>query len=150
MDTLPEITPQPPPFRRPADYYASPVQDVRPLFPRWVPFGCGAASIVLIVVLIGVAAGVSSGAFSSIFDLMFSQMQGEIDKMMTPDVKPQQKAAFDGEMKSMRERVRAGSIKMDRLQPLMRVMRDVVTDERVTSGEVDRLTREVHAVNVSK
>lgn len=150
MDTLPEVTPEPPRFRRPADYYAAPVQDVRPLFPRWVPFGCGAASIVLILVLAGVAAGVSSGVFGSVFDLMFSEMQGEIDKMMAPDVKPPQKAAFDSEMKSMRERVRNGSLKMDRMQPLMRVMREVVSDERVTSSEVDRLTREIHALNASK
>ena len=29
--------------RLPADYYASPVSEVTPLFPRWVPLGCGIA-----------------------------------------------------------------------------------------------------------
>ena len=146
MDT-PEITPAAPPFRRPADYYSSPVEDVRPVFPRWVPYGCGAASIVLILILLGAAAAASSGAFGGLFEMMFASMQGEVDKMMTPDVKPPQKAAFDAEMKTMRDALSASRLKMDRLQPLMRVMREVVLDEKVTPQEVDQLTKEIHAIN---
>ena len=145
----PEITPEPLPFRRPADYYSSPVQEVRPIFPRWVPFGCGTAAILLIILLVGIAAAASSGAFAGLFDYMFASMQSEVDKMMTPDVKPPQKAAFDAEMKAMRAGVRDRRLKMDTLQPLMRTMRDVVADERVTPAEVDQLTRELHALNTS-
>lgn len=149
MDTLPEITPPQRPFRRPADYYSSPVEEVKPIFPRWVPIGCGTASIVLVVFLLGLAIGVSSGAFSGMFDIVFSSMQGEIEKMMTADVKPPQKEAFHAEMKTMRQSVRSGHLKLDRLQPLLRLMRDAVTDERVTAPEVDELTREVHRINAS-
>ncbi|HXH40311.1 MAG TPA: hypothetical protein VNN08_16905, partial [Thermoanaerobaculia bacterium] len=39
------------PFRRPADYYAAAGTDLRPLFPRWVPVGCGWASLVFVVLL---------------------------------------------------------------------------------------------------
>ena len=39
--------PRPLPFHRPADYYAAPLSEVRPIFPRWVPFGCGSASLVI-------------------------------------------------------------------------------------------------------
>ena len=143
----PEITPEPLPFRRPADYYSSPVHEVKPIFPRWVPFGCGTAAIVLIILLVGIATAVSSGAFAGAFDFMFASMQSEVDKMMTADVKPPQKAAFDSEMKTMRAAVRDRRLKIDALQPLMRTMRDVVTDERVTPAEVDQLTREIHALN---
>lgn len=101
----------------------------------------------LLIALAGVAIGVSSGAFSGIFTMAMSSMQGEVDKMMAPDVKPAQKAAFDAEMKTMRGSVRAGRLKLERLQPLMRMMRDVVSDERVTGPEVDRLTRELHTLN---
>ena len=101
----------------------------------------------LLIALVGVAAGVSRGAFSGLFEMVFASMQGEVDKMMAPDVKPQQKAAFDAEMKTMRDSIRASKLKIDRLQPLMKAMREVVTDERVTSPEVERLTRELHAIN---
>ena len=146
MDT-PEIAPAPPPFRRPADYYSSPVENVRPIFPRWVPFGCGTAAIVLLVILVGVAAGMSSGAFRGLFEMALASMEGEIEKMMAPDVKPPQKAAFEAEMKGIRESVRAGRLKIDRLQPLMRTMRETVVDEKVTAAEVEDLTRAARAVN---
>lgn len=101
----------------------------------------------LLIALVGVAIGISSGAFSSVFTMAIGSMQTEIDKMMAPDVKPPQKAAFDAEMKTMRDSVSMGKLKLDRLQPLMRMMREVVADERVTAPEVDQMTRELHAIN---
>ena len=94
--------------------------------------------------------GVSSGAFSGLFDMALGSMQSEIDKMMAPDVKPPQKAAFDAEMKQMRDGVRSGKVKIDKLQPFMRTMRDVVSDERVTGPEVDRMNQELQAINAGK
>ena len=148
MDSVDEITPQTPPFRRPADYYSSPVADVKPVFPRWVSLGCGTASIVLLIILIAGAAGVSTGAFSGVFELVFASMQGEIDKMMGPDVKPPQKAAFDAEMKKMRASIRNNHLKLDQVQPLMKTLREVSFDEHVSSAEVNRLTREIHQINL--
>ena len=107
---MPEVPPEPEqrspslPFRRPADYYAAAVGDARPLFPRWVPFGCGTASIVVLLLVFALGAAVSTGALGELLDLMFGTMQGEIDKMFTPDVNAAQKAAFDAEMKKMRIR----------------------------------------------
>jgi hypothetical protein len=146
VDT-PEITPEPPPFRRPADYYSSPVDGVRPLFPRWVPFGCGTAAIVLLVILGGVSAMVSTGAFGGAFEWLIASMEGEIDKMMTPDVKAPQKAAFEAEMKSVRDGIRDHRVTVDRLQPFMRTMRDAVMDERVTPAELDEITKAAHRIN---
>jgi hypothetical protein len=137
------------PFRRPADYYSTPVADGKPLFPRWVPFGCGAAAIgLLVIVFVGgiVAAG---GGMGQLFDMMFGSMQGEIDKMFTKDVSPAQRAAFDGEMKTMRDRVRQNRLPIDRLQPLLKTMRDVTSDEHVTPAEADQLTKEMHAINTA-
>src|SRR5262249_16295129 len=145
---LEEITPvvapdsQPPtplpslPFRRPADYYTSPVDDARPLFPRWVPFGCGSAAIgaLIFVFVLGIAG--SGGKLGEAFDAVFWQpMQGEIDKMFTKDVKPADRAAFDAEMKTMRESVRLNRVPMQRLQPLLQTLREAVSDERVTPEE---------------
>jgi len=91
-------TPAPPPslpFRRPADYYSSPVGDARPLFPRWVPYGCGSAAIVVLLIVFGLGIAAQRGLMGEMFELMLASMQGEIDKMFTPDVKPADKATFD-------------------------------------------------------
>ncbi len=135
------------PFPRPADYYSSPVGDARPLFPRWVPYGCGTASIILLLLVFALGAAFSSGALGELLELMFASMQGEIDRMFTPDVNAAQKAAFDAEMKKMRESIRTNRLTLDRMQPLLRTMREVASDERVTPAEAEQLTREIHEIN---
>jgi hypothetical protein len=138
------------PFRRPGDYYSTPVGDARPLFPRWVPFGCGIASIIVLLLVFAVGAAVSTGALGELLDLMFGSMQGEIDKMFTPEVKAPQKAAFDAEMKTMRASIRANRLSLDRLQPLLRSMRDASSDEHITPQETEQLIHEIHDINNRK
>jgi hypothetical protein len=137
------------PFRRPADYYSTPTGDAKPLFPRWVPYGCGAAAIVLLVVVFVGGVFAARGGMGQLFDFMFGSMQGEIDKMFTKDVTPAQRAAFDNEMKTMRDAVRQNRLPIDRLQPLLRTMRDVTSDEHVTPAEADQLTKEMHEINTA-
>jgi len=135
------------PFRRPADYYATAVGDAKPLFPRWVPYGCGIASIVLLVVVFAGGYFAVHGGMGQLLDFMFGSMQGEVEKMFAKDVTAAQKTAFASEMKTMREKVRDNHLPMDRLQPLLKTMRDVVEDEHVTRAEADQLTKEMHAIN---
>jgi len=135
------------PFRRPADYYATPIGDAKPLFPRWVPFGCGIASIVLIVVVFTGGYFAIHGGMGRLLDWMFGSMQSEVQKMFTKEVSAAQKASFESEMKTMRDSVRQNRLPMDRLQPLLKTMRDVTEDEHVTPAEADQLTKEMHAVN---
>ena len=137
------------PFRRPADYYSTPTGDAKPLFPRWVPYGCGTAAIVLLVVVFIGGVFAARGGMGQMFDFMFGSMQGEIDKMFTKDVTPAQRAAFDNEMKTMRDAVRQNRLPIDRLQPLLRTMRDVTSDEHVTPAEADQLTKEMHDINTA-
>jgi hypothetical protein len=49
----------------------------------------------------------------------------------------------------MRESVRQNRLSMERLQPLLRTLREVVSDERVTPEETQQLIREIHAINVT-
>jgi uncharacterized coiled-coil DUF342 family protein len=84
-----------------------------------------------------------------LLELMFASMQGEIDKMFTRDVKPSEKAAFDAEMKTMRESVRQNRLPLDRLQPLLRSLREVTMDEHVTPAEAQQLTKEIHEINAA-
>jgi hypothetical protein len=138
------------PFQRPADYYSTPVLDQRRLFPRWVPIGCGAASIVLILALFVTGALVSSGKFGGFFELVFGQLQTEVQGQFTKDVTAQQKAAFNAEMKTMLDSLRDGKLPPDRLQPLMKAIRDVSADNKIDRGEADKLVAAVRQVNRKK
>lgn len=97
------------------------------------------------------AAGIalSRGGMGQLLELMFASMQGEVDKMFAGDVKPAEKAAFDAEMKRMRDSVRQNRVPLDRLQPLLRTLREATSDERITSAEAQQLTRELHAINTA-
>jgi len=124
------------------------VGEARPLFPRWVPYGCGSAAIILLIVVFLGGIFASRGGMGKLLDLMFGSMQSEIDKIFTKDVKPAQRAAFDHEMKTMRDSVRQNRLPIDRLQPLLRTLREVTSDSRVTPAETEQLTKEIHAINV--
>ena len=148
----PDSQPQPPPpslpFRCPADYYSSPAGDARPLFPKWVPYGCGSAAILVLIVVFTFGILAARGRLGDLFDVAFwLPMQGEIDKMFTKDVKPADRAAFDAEMKSLRESVRLNRLPMQKLQPLLQTLREVVSDERVTPAETQRLIQELRQIN---
>jgi hypothetical protein len=135
------------PFRRPADYYSTPIGDAKPLFPRWVPYGCGAAAIVVLIVISAGGVFAVHGGMGRLLDMMFGSMQTEIDKMFTKEVSPAQKAGFEREMKTMRDAVRTNRLRVDRLQPLLRTMRDITSDEHVTPAETDQITKEMHQLN---
>ena len=120
---------------------------MKPIFPRWVPYGCGSLAIVVLIVVFLAGIFAARGGMGQLFDFMFGSMQGEITKIFTKDVQPAQRAAFDREMKAMREAVRQNRVKIDKLQPLMRDIRDAISDERVTPAETDKLTKEMHAIS---
>ena len=134
------------PVRWPGEYYASPTAPLRPLFPRWVPFGCGSAALVAILILFVGGAIAGSGGAGMVFEMVFGAMQDEIDGMFTKQVQPPQKAAFDAEMKALRERMKGPGVGVDRLQPLLRMIREASSDGQVTPQEADALTAAVRAV----
>jgi hypothetical protein len=141
--------PRPLPFRRPADYYAAPPSDVRPLFPRWVPLGCGTASLIILAVLFGAGGFAASGKGSAIFAALFGTMQDEMHGMFTKDVTPADKAAFDAQMNALRGNLSHGKVSMDRLQPLLHAIRDASIDSKITPDEARKLTAAAHDVNAA-
>jgi hypothetical protein len=149
---LSDIVPTPPeprplPFRRPADYYSAPVSEVRPIFPRAVPYGCGAASIVAILILFGAGAVAGSGKGGAIFATLFGTMAGEIRGMWTKDVTAAQKEAFNAEMKALQKNLDEGKISVDNLQPLLRAIRDTSGDSSVDGAETETLTKAARGAN---
>jgi len=145
IPTAPE--PRPLPFRRPADYYSAPLSEVRPIFPRWVPFGCGAASLVAVLVLFAGGAVAGSGKGGALFATLFGAMGDEIKGMFAKDVTAPQKTAFDAEMKTLRANLAGGKVSIDQLQPLLQGIRDASMDNSVSGAEAERLTRAARDVN---
>lgn len=126
-----------PSFVRPAEYYELP--QTKRILPRWVPFGCGMASIVFLLLLFAGGAALSGGRAGAFLESMFGKMQTDIDGEFTKDVTAQQRAAFDGEMKALRVRIRTSQVKMEKLQPLLRAMLEASEDNKITPAEADRL-----------
>jgi hypothetical protein len=145
------LPPEPPaatlPFRRPADYYAAPGSDLRPLFPRWVPIGCGWAALVFVGLLFVVGAfAPRSGAA---LDWVFGKVQDDMTPHFTKDVTPVQKADFNAEMKTLRAAAVAGRLKLDKTQSFLKLVTEVDEDEKIDPAEMDKLIASLRDVNRS-
>ncbi len=132
------------PFRFPADYYCAPLSDVTPIFPRWVPFGCGGVSAVILLLLFAAGAVISGPRLAEFMDLFLGTSLGELRSMYAPDVSAAEKQRFDDEVERMREGLRTGQVTVKAMQPFMRAMQSAIADKRVTAEEVDRLANAAH------
>jgi len=147
---LSEITPEKPATHVPADYYCTPVEEKARMFPRWVPIGCGTASLIILIFLFAGGAFVNSGGGTRMFGWFFGKMQSELLAMCGEDVKPAQKTDFAAEMATLRERAEAGKVKSDDLLTVFRLIRDDATDEHVTPAELDELTAKLREINSAR
>jgi hypothetical protein len=156
-ETLPTPEPAPlprapfrlPPFRLPADYYSSPVAEVRPVFDKWVPFGCGTLAMIFVAFLFIGGAFAGRGGMGSLFDAVFSMMQSELTNAFTKDVTPPQRSAFDAEYTAFRANLRANRVELPKVQELLKTVSAAQEDSKVTTDEVQRLTKEMHALNAA-
>ena len=146
-EPTPQPAPDPLPFRRPADYSSAPGSDLRPLFPRWVPLGCGWASAVFVVLLF--VAGAFAPRSGSIPDWLFGKIQNDLAAHFTKDVTPAQKAAFSAEMKTLRASATKGKLKLDSTQSFLHVATEVDGDDKIDPAEADKLIESVRDVNRS-
>ena len=142
------VTATPPPaaappraFRFPCAYYSAPLAEVRPIFPKWVPAGCGIASAVIIVLLFAGGALISGPALSQFMDFVLGLSLGEMRGMYMPEVTARQKQHFDDEVKHLREGLRNNKVSVPNLQPFLKAMQTAISDGKVTPEEVDRLAR---------
>jgi len=144
---LPEPAAAALPFLRPADYYAAPGNDLRPLVPRRVPIGCGWASVVFVILLF--AAGALAPRSGALLGKLFGSIGDDIDKHFTSDVTPVQRAAFAAEMKRLRAAASEGKLKLDKTQSFLKLATDVDGDDRVDHAEADKLIAALRDVNRS-
>jgi hypothetical protein len=141
----PEPAADPLPFRRPADYYSTPGSDLRPLFPKWVPIGCGWASLVFVVLLF--VAGSLAPKSGTALEWLFGKMETDMTPHFAKNVTPAQKAEFAAEMKTLRASANAGRLKLDKTQNFLKLATDVDADEKIDPAEADKLIAAVRDVN---
>jgi hypothetical protein len=134
------------PFRLPADYYNAPVERP-PVFPRWVPIGCGSAAALLVVILFIGGALVSRGGIGSIMDFLLGMMQTEMSTMYAQDVPEANRKALGSEMTAFRENIRTGRVPVAKLDPVMSTLREAIGDKKLTSAEVDELRKKIREAN---
>jgi len=143
----PEPVADPLPFRGPADYYAAPAKDLRPLFPRWVPIGCGWASVAFVILLF--AAGALAPKSGSALDWLFGKINDDITAHLQRDVTPAQKAALAAEMKTLRASANAGRLKLEKTQSFLKLVTEVDGDEKIDHADADKLIAAMRDVNRS-
>ena len=113
LDLNPSDSSPPPRFHIPADYYAAPTADIRPLFPRGVKLGCGVASAVLLLIIFAAGAVVAHRGIGKLMDPLLGMMSDEISSMYAKDVTPPQRNALAGEITALREGIRNGRVQID-------------------------------------
>ena len=136
----PAPTPAKRAFRVPSDYYTAPLSEVKPVFPRWVPYGCGSAALVFVLLLFAGGAILSGPALGQFMDFIMGVTLGELRPMIAADVPAPRKEQFEAEVNRMREGMRTGKVPVQRVQPFLQQMQKAVSDEKVTLQELDALT----------
>jgi len=134
-------------IRLPADYYSTPASEVTPIFPKWVPMGCGmAAAAFLLVGFIGGAVVMHTGLgrlFSFVLDMSISEIQPMIGK----DVTPAQKQALNAELSQLSKNLKSEKTSLTRLQPVLETMKDAMADKKITAAETQKITSDAHTAN---
>jgi len=128
-------------FRRtiwPADYYAGATPEA--VLPRWTAYGCGAASVLILIVVFAGGVYLSGGGMAQLMDFSFGMTLGEMRGMYTPEVTKAQKDTLEKEIETMRANVRDGKTSVNNLQPVLQAIQKAIKDEKLTPAEVDQLT----------
>jgi hypothetical protein len=128
-------------FRVPADYYSAPLAEVKPVFPKWVPWGCGSLALIVLLMMFTGGAMLSGPRLAAVIDLVLGMTIGEMKAMYQPDVTEEQKQSFDAEVKTMRERLRDGKLGVQKVQPFLKALQKAIGDEKVTGAELTGLTK---------
>lgn len=149
LDLTPSASSQPQRFRVPADYYAAPTSEVRPILSRGVKIGCGVASAALLLIIFAAGAIVAHRGIGKLMDPLLGMMSDEIGSMYAKDVTPLERKALAGEITTLREGIRTGRVPVAKLDPVMSSLREAIRDQRLTQEETEKLTKEIHAVNTA-
>jgi hypothetical protein len=129
----------------PADYYSGP--SPRAVLPRGVTYGCGAASVVVLILVFAGGAFLSSGGMVDFMDLVFGMTMGEIRGMYTKDVSEPQKKELDASIEALRKSVRERKVAVGKLDPVLQTMRKTMSDSKMNPAEVQQVTAAARKAN---
>lgn len=135
-------TPSPASFTLPADYYAAPVT-ARPIFPSWVPTGCGIASAVLLLVAFAGGAIVMRYGMGKMMAYVIDSSHTEMKPMFAADVPPAKRAQLDTALDGISHDLAADKLPYAKLEPLLTTMRDTMDDKKITNAEADQLLAKI-------
>ena len=124
-------------FVWPAEYYSGPSRAAD--LPRGVTFGCGAASIVVLLLVFLGGAFLASGGLVQLMDFTFGMSMGDVRGMYTADVTAAQKKDLEDSVDALRAGLRDGKVTVAQLQPVLQTMRDGISDRKLTPDEVQAL-----------
>jgi hypothetical protein len=133
-------------FQKPADYYSSPPSS-RSTLPAWVTMGCGVAGLLAMVLMFAGANFVSSSGAGKFLSFMFTRLQGELGTMMTSEVSQEQRDELSFEMDRLIKGIERNDVSVVALQPLLRRMNEMVSDQKITPPETAELTTAIRRVN---
>jgi hypothetical protein len=135
-------------FRLPADYYST-APGGQPIFPRWVPIGCGAAALIALLAIFIGGAVLMRGGGASIVNWAVSAVRKDVDQAMSADVPLADRTALDREIETLRKNMEGGRVKLERVKPLLTSLQQAVADDKITRGEAEKLIRQLHEVNAA-
>jgi hypothetical protein len=133
------------PFRWPADYYSAPAPT--PVLPRWAPFGCGAAAVVVLILVFAGGAFLSSGGFLDFMDFVIGMSASEMKGYYAAEVSPAQRKSLDDEVVLMRKNMREQKISIAQMQPFLELLRNAGGDKKVTPQEAAAMESVVKRIN---
>jgi hypothetical protein len=125
-------------FVWPADYYSGPSRAA--VLPRGVTFGCGAASIAVLLLVFAGGAFMASGGLSQLMDLTFGMSMADVRGMYTAEVTAAQKKELEDSIEQLRAGIREKKVSVAHLQPVLETMRKGISDRKLTPSEVQALT----------
>jgi hypothetical protein len=134
-------------FYRPADYYSSPSPERA--FPSGVTYGCGGASLAVLIIVFAGGAFLARGGFIQVIDMVLGVNMGQMRGMYAKNVTPAQKRALDTEMETLRRNLRETKISVATLQPLLEQIRKTTADKTLDAHETDALVESARKVNRS-
>ena len=133
------------PFRWPADYYSGPGPVA--ILPKWAPFGCGAAAVVVLILVFAGGAFLSSGGFFDFMDLVIGMSAAEMKGYYAVEVTPAQRKSLDDEVVLMRKNMREQKISIPQMQPFLELLRDASGDKKITPQESAAMESVVRRIN---
>ena len=133
--------------RLPADYYASPVSEVTPLFPRWVPLGCGIAAAVFLLVGFAGGAIVMHTGVGKFMAILLDMSSSQLTPLMGKDVTPAEKQALNQELSQLSRNVESNKTSVARLEPVLTVMKESMDDKKISPQEVGKIIKAAHEAN---